>query len=148
MTSASKSKEVVAQQLLPQAALLTRLVIRQMDGPLTRTEASLLRTLEEGPRRVTELAELEGLAQPTTTLLVKRLEDLGWVERERQAGDGRVVLVRRTRAGAAALEGFGVQAAEVLEVCLEQMSGDQVEALAASVGALGALIALLQSGGR
>lgn len=147
MTSASTSSELVAQQLLPQAALLTRLVIRQMDGSLTRTEAGLLRTLEDGPRRVTKLAELEGLAQPTTTLLVKRLQDLGWVARERQSGDGRVVLVRRTRAGAAALEGFRGRAAEVLEVCLEQMSEDQVEALAASVDALGALIALLQSGG-
>ena len=96
----------VASELLPHAALLTRLVIRQMTGPLTRTEAGMLNTLSDGPRRITELAELEGLAQPTTTLLVKRLEDRGWVAREREPGDGRVVLVRRTDAGAAALDAF------------------------------------------
>jgi DNA-binding MarR family transcriptional regulator len=136
----------VASELLPQAALLTRLIIRQLNGPLSRTEAGLLNTLGDRPRRITELAELEGLAQPTMTLLVKRLEDNGWVARDRLAGDGRVVLVRRTEAGAVALERFRLQASEVLEVCLEQMPEEQVEALAASVDALGALIALLQSG--
>lgn len=146
MNSVRQPSSEVAQQLLPQAALLTRLVIRQMDGAMSRTEAGLLRTLEDGPRRITELAELEGLAQPTTTLLVKRLEDQGWVARERQAGDGRVVLVRRTEAGVAALERFRAQAGEVLEACLEQMPAEQVDALAASVDALAALIALLQSG--
>jgi DNA-binding MarR family transcriptional regulator len=145
MTTIRQPSTAVAQQLLPQAALLTRLVIRQMDGAMSRTEAGLLRTLEDGPRRITELAELEGLAQPTTTLLVKRLEDQGWVARARQAGDGRVVLVHRTEAGVAALEGFRAQAGEVLEACLEQMPEEQVEALAASVDALGALIVLLQA---
>ena len=44
-------------------------------------------TLSDGPRRITELAELEGLAQPTTTILVKQLERQGLVRRERQADD-------------------------------------------------------------
>ena len=140
----SDPARIVSHDLLPQAALLTRLVIRQMDGPLSRTEAGLLNTLGDGSRRITELAELEGLAQPTTTLLVKRLEDQGWVARERQSDDGRVVLVRRTEAGAQALAAFRAQAGQVLEGCLEQMPEDQVEALAASVQALDALIALLQ----
>jgi DNA-binding MarR family transcriptional regulator len=146
MNRQSQRSHLVASELLPQAALLTRLIIRQLNGPLSRTEAGLLNTLSDRPRRITELAELEGLAQPTMTLLVKRLEDNGWVARDRLAGDGRVVLVRRTEAGAVALERFRLQASEVLEVCLEQMPEEQVEALAASVDALGALIALLQSG--
>ena len=144
MASRSKSTHVVASELLPHAALLTRLVIRQMNGPLTRTEAGMLNALGDGPRRITELAELEGLAQPTTTLLVKRLEDRGWVARERQPDDGRVVLVRRSEAGAAALDAFRVCVAEVLESCLEQMAEEHIEALAASVGAIEALVALLQ----
>jgi DNA-binding MarR family transcriptional regulator len=134
----------VADELLPQAALLTRLIVRQMDGLLTRTEAGVLNTLADGPHRITELAELEGLAQPTMTLLVKRLEAEGCVDRERKPGDGRVVLVRRTPTGAAALEAFRACAASVLEACLEQMPEEQVQTLAASVEALGTLIALLQ----
>jgi DNA-binding MarR family transcriptional regulator len=147
MTRPPTSSHVVASELLPQAALLTRLIIRQMNGPLSRTEAGLLNTLSGGPRRITELAELEGLAQPTTTLLAKRLEDRGWVARERQPGDGRVVLVRRTEAGATALDAFRAQAAAVLESCLGQMDGAHVEALAASVAAIEALVALLQRSG-
>jgi DNA-binding MarR family transcriptional regulator len=46
----------------------------QIDGELSRTEVGLLNTLSTGPRRITELAELEGLAQPTMTSLVKQLE--------------------------------------------------------------------------
>ena len=38
-------------------------------------------------------------------------------------------------------------AAEVLESCLEQMAGEHIEALAASVGAIEALVALLQRPG-
>ena len=140
----SHSTRIVSHELLPQAALLTRLIIREMDGPLSRTEAGLLYTLGEGSRRITELAELEGLAQPTMTLLVKRLEDQGWVARERQPDDGRVVLVRRTEAGAQALDAFRAQAGQVLEGCLGQMPDEQIEALAASVQALDALISLLQ----
>ena len=58
----------------------------------------MLRTLTDAPRRITDLAELEGLAQPTMTLLVQRLEQRGWVERKRDSDDGRVVLVSLTDA--------------------------------------------------
>ena len=144
MTEVRNPTRRVAADLLPQVALLTRLIIRQMDGLLTRTEAGVLNTLADGPRRITELAELEGLAQPTMTLLVKRLEAEGWVLRERMAGDGRVVLVRRTTMGATALDVFRRRAAEVLEGCLGQMSQEHVETLADSLEALSALIAVLQ----
>src|SRR5437764_13292241 len=82
----------VSKQLLPGAGLLVRLLVRQLGGELSRTEAGLLSTLSGGPRRITELAELEGLAQPTMTSLVKQLEHQGLVRRNRQTDDGRVVL--------------------------------------------------------
>src|SRR6266568_1348561 len=85
--------EYVSHELLPQAAILTRLVFRELGGDLSRTEVGLLRTVSEGPRRVTELAELEGLAQPTMTILIKQLEQQELVRRERQTDDCRVVLV-------------------------------------------------------
>ena len=47
-----------------------------------RTEMEVLSTLREGPRRITELTELQGIAQPTMTLLVTRMQEKGWVERE------------------------------------------------------------------
>src|SRR4051794_15702089 len=93
----------VSRQLLPGVALLTRLLVRQLGGTWSRTEVSLLNTLTDGPRRITELAEYERLAQPTMTQLVKRLEQSGLVTRKRQADDGRVVLVELTEAGVAAV---------------------------------------------
>jgi DNA-binding MarR family transcriptional regulator len=138
--------ELVSGQLLARAALLTRLLTKQMEGELTRTEVGVLNTLDSGPRRVTELAELEGLAQPTMTLLVKQLEQQGLVRRERKARDGRVVLVSVTGSGRAALEQFRAEAHTALRSYLAEMSDEQVEALATTTGALQALIVLFQRG--
>ena len=97
-TLAARPEQIdyVSSELLPRAALLTRLLVRQLGGELSRTEVGLLRTLSDGSRRITELAELEGLAQPTITILIKQLEEKGLVTRTRQSGDGRVVLVTLT----------------------------------------------------
>ena len=136
--------DYVSSQLLPGVALLTRLLVRQLGGTWSRTEVSLLNTLSYGPRRITELAEFERLAQPTMTQLVKRLEQSGLVTRERQPDDGRVVLVALTEAGVAAVEDFRAQASAALGTCLVEMPDEQVEALAAATETLAQLVTLLQ----
>jgi len=136
--------DYVSSQLLPRAALITRLLVRQLGGTWSRTEVSLLNTLSYGPRRITELAEFERLAQPTMTQLVKRLERDGLVTRERQADDGRVVLVDLTAAGIAAVEDFRAQASAALGRCLTEMPDEQVDALAAATETLTQLVTLLQ----
>ena len=105
----SEQIDYVSAELLPRTALLTRLLFRDLGGELSRTELGLLRTLSDGPRRITELAELEGLAQPTMTMLIKQLEQRRHVQRERRSEDGRVVLVDLTESGRAALEGYQEQ---------------------------------------
>jgi DNA-binding MarR family transcriptional regulator len=117
---------------------------RQLCGELSRTEVGLLHTLGGGPRRITELAELERLAQPTMTTLVKQLEQQGLVRRERQADDGRVVLVTLTAAGTAAMEEYRAQASAALRAYLAEIPDQQVEALAAATETLVELVALLQ----
>jgi DNA-binding MarR family transcriptional regulator len=136
--------ERVAIELLPRAALLTRLLARQLRGEVTRTEAGVLVTLEDGPRRVTELAELEGLAQPTMTLVVKRLEERGYVSRRRRRDDGRVVMVARTAAGLDALDRFRELAASAMREYLVELSDTDLDALVAANDALEPLIGLLQ----
>jgi DNA-binding MarR family transcriptional regulator len=137
--------EYVSTELLARAAVLKRLLAKRVNSALSRTEAGVLDTLSDGPRRITELAELEGLAQPTTTLLVKRLEDQGLVRRERHADDGRVVLVSLERAGASALEDFRAQFMALLRADLAAtMTDDQIESLAAAAETLESLIDLLQ----
>ncbi|HET7047933.1 MAG TPA: MarR family transcriptional regulator [Solirubrobacteraceae bacterium] len=140
----SQQIDVVSRQLLPGAALLTRLLVRQLGGELSRTEAGLLSTLGGGAQRITALAELEGLAQPTMTSMVKQLEQRGLVRRERQADDGRVVLVTLTEAGSVALEDYRARARAVLGTYLAEIPDEQVQALAAATDALARLITLLQ----
>lgn len=136
--------DYVASHLLVRAAVLTRLLVNQLGGELSRTEVGLLNTLSGGPRRITELAELERLAQPTMTLLVKRLEQQGLVNRERQPDDGRVVLVNLTDAGSLALEHYRARASAALGAYLAEMSDEQVEALAAATETLAELVTHLQ----
>ncbi len=139
----AEQAQYVSTQLLPQIALLTRLLIKEIGSGYSWTEAGLLRSLSDGPRRITELAELEGLAQPTTTLLVKRLEKQELVRRERQADDQRVVLVSLTDAGTAALENLRALASTALLGHLDAMPDDQLSALTAATDALPPLIAAL-----
>jgi DNA-binding MarR family transcriptional regulator len=128
----------VSTHLLPHSALLLRLLSKEIGAGLTRTEAGLLRSLSDGPRRITE-----GLAQPTTTLLVKRLEEQRLVRRERQSDDQRVVLVWLTDEGAAAFEDYKLLAFAALRGHLDAMPDTQLKALTAATNAVGVLITTL-----
>jgi DNA-binding MarR family transcriptional regulator len=137
--------DYIAGHLLPHAALVTRLLIKEVRGELSRTEGSVLNTLSGAPRRITELAELEGLAQPTMTLLVQTLEQRGWVKRRRPADDGRVVLVSLTKAGKATLEEFRTQFGAALRAHMDTMPDEQIAALETATETLGSLVRVLQS---
>src|SRR3954454_13942934 len=132
--------DYVAEQLLPHAAIVTRVLIKQVKNEMSRTEAGVLSALIAAPRRITELAELEGLAQPTMTLLVQRLEQRDWVKRERRADDGRVVLVSVTEAGSATLAEFRAQVGAALRAHMDAMSDEQIAALETATEALGSLV--------
>jgi DNA-binding MarR family transcriptional regulator len=136
--------DYVSKHLVPGAGLLVRLLVRQLGGEVSRTEVGLLSTLSSGPRRITELAELEGLAQPTMTSLVKQLEQRGLVRRGRHADDGRVVLVHLTDIGAAALADYRARARDLLGTYLAEIPDEQVEALADATAAVTQLVGLLQ----
>jgi DNA-binding MarR family transcriptional regulator len=140
----NRDDDLITTQLLPRAALLSRLLLRET--PIPRSEAGVLGTLARGACRITELAEYEGLAQPTMTLLVKRLEKRGWVARERDAADRRAVLVSLTPAVVAALEQARAGYRAVLARHLAAMSAGEAAALTTATEALGHLIDALQRG--
>jgi DNA-binding MarR family transcriptional regulator len=141
----SAQMDHVAANLLSRAALLVRLLVRQVPtGETSRTEVEVLAVLEEGPRRITELAELEGLAQPTMTVLVKRLEARGWVSRERPPDDGRVVMVAISEEGRTAVEGFRAQFLAALRGDLEVLSDRELAALSRATQTLGSFVDVLQ----
>jgi DNA-binding MarR family transcriptional regulator len=75
-------------------------IIRRRSRTLSLTAASTLATLARaGPKRLTDLAVIEEISQPSMTSLVTQLEQLGLAERRRDQGDARVVLVSITRSG-------------------------------------------------
>jgi DNA-binding MarR family transcriptional regulator len=123
---------------------VTRLVLRRAPQRISRSEAGVLAALTGGPRRITALAELEGHAQPTITQLVKRMEERGWVARERDPADGRVVLVSLTAAGEATLEEVRASYRTVLRAHLAAMPDEQIAALVAATEALAGLVESLQ----
>jgi DNA-binding MarR family transcriptional regulator len=96
--------DLVANTLLGRAARLTRLLMRSGAHKLSRTEVGVLATLSDGPRRITELAQTEALAQPTVTQLIDKLEGRGLVARARSESDARVVMVEVTAAGTEVFE--------------------------------------------
>ena len=78
------------------------------------------------------------------TSLVKQLEQQGLVRRDRQADDGRVVLVHLTDIGAVALEDYRARARELLGSYLAEIPDEQVEALVGATDAIAQLVGLLQ----
>src|SRR3954465_8448754 len=92
--------ENLADELDHRLTALWHVLGRRGKRELSRTAASVLATLRDtGPRRITELAESEGIAQPTVTTLVGRLERDGFVERRADPGDARAVLAHLTQTG-------------------------------------------------
>jgi DNA-binding MarR family transcriptional regulator len=123
---------------------LARLLYRQVGSPIPRGMATLLAALAEQPQRITQLAAREGLAQPTVTRMIARLEALGLAGREQDADDRRVVVVSITPKGKRELTRLREQYAEVLRRSLAQMDDAEIAALARGAEALQALIGILR----
>ncbi len=122
-----------------------RLLVKQVRSrEISRTEMEVLSILREGPRRITELTELEGVAQPTMTLLVKRLQEKGWVEREGLPDDGRVVMISLTEAGDAAQQRFRAQFLQAMRTDLQELSDQQLQALSTATETLSSFVDELQ----
>lgn len=133
----SAAPEDLAVALEAHIAAVFRLLLRRSYRELSRTATSVLASLRDtGPRRVTELAAAESVAQPTMTTLVVRLERDGLVQRGSDAADRRAVLVTITHEGLATLRRYGDARAEVLGARLGTLDAADREAIAAALPAL------------
>lgn len=101
-TSEESLWEVAADLNALAIGLVRYLLSDRQDMSLT-TASALGRLEQEGPIRLTALAAAEGLAQPSMTALVQRLEEQGLASRVTHPEDGRVRLVAITDAGRAVL---------------------------------------------
>jgi DNA-binding MarR family transcriptional regulator len=136
--------ELVASTLLGRANRLIRLLMRSGEHELSRTEAGVLSTLTDGPRRITELAATEALAQPTVTQLVDKLEGRGLVLRGRSGEDGRVVLVEISPSGREQLEELRAEIRANMREALVDLPDAELTELVHASETLGELIETLQ----
>ncbi|HEY4824843.1 MAG TPA: MarR family transcriptional regulator [Solirubrobacteraceae bacterium] len=139
----SSQLDEIAEALPQRSSALSRLFLTRSTVCVSRTEVGVLRTLNDGSRRITELATEERVTQPAITLLVNRLEERGWVRRVPDPSDGRAVLVSLTPVGEETLEQLRAEYRALLHEEMAMLDDDEVETLAAAVEILDKLIARL-----
>ncbi|MGH3440132.1 MAG: MarR family winged helix-turn-helix transcriptional regulator [Sciscionella sp.] len=121
---------------------ITTFVIRHMavQQEVSFTAASTLSTLQRfGPRRITELAVHQGVSQPSMTSMTARLERQGFIQRQQEPADGRIVLVAITEAGERMLARRRAGRRAFLATMIEKLDADDQLALAGAAEALRAL---------
>jgi DNA-binding MarR family transcriptional regulator len=108
---------------------------------LTLTQGSVLTELvNRGPRRMSALAELEGVRMPSMTDVVSRLGRLGLVSRAPDPADGRAVLVEVTPQGRAFYDELIVAREEFLRERLSLLDDADRAAIDAALPALHRLL--------
>ena len=116
---------------------LVTAAIRRGPREMSLTSLATLATLDRtGPRRITDLAVIQGVAQPSMTVLVTTLERSGLVERRGDPADRRVALVALTTAGAELLRAQRRAGAEALIQLIDKLPADEAAALAAAIPAM------------
>jgi DNA-binding MarR family transcriptional regulator len=104
---------------------------------MSLTSLSTLATLDRtGPRRITDLAAVEGVTQPSMTVLVSGLERSGLVERRADPTDKRVALVALTASGSDYLRIQRRAGTDAFVQLIDELPADESEALAAAITAL------------
>jgi DNA-binding MarR family transcriptional regulator len=139
VTDHEGSDQGAREELLAALDQVVSFVVRRL--PTTRglgLSSSLVlgRLSTSGPRRLTDLAAIEGVSQPSMTQLVSRLEQRGLVERFPDPADKRVVRVGITGEGERWREERRVDRLAAMSVPLSELSPADEAALLAAVPAL------------
>jgi DNA-binding MarR family transcriptional regulator len=127
------------------AGRFSRVLTRTAHSDFPRGMAQILASIEDGPRTVTQLADQEGIAQPTATNIIVRLEKLELAARRRGTDDGRKVLVELTPAGRKKLREMRARHSLALRRQLESLPEEELRELVRASEALQRLIERLQS---
>jgi DNA-binding MarR family transcriptional regulator len=116
---------------------LVATAVRHSARDISLTATSTLGTLERtGPRRVTDLAAVEGITQPSMTTLVSSLERSQLVERRPDAADQRAVLVAITPSGIEYLRGLRRSGTENFVRLIEKLPPEDAACLISAAPAL------------
>jgi len=124
--SVSNRDVAAVQRFYPQIYLAchTRHQRRRANAAqLTPHESSLLAHLDERtPMRAAELARHLGVGASTLSAAIKRLTELGYIARDRDARDGRAASLRLSRLGARAMQAGSVLETRRVAALLSRLS--------------------------
>jgi DNA-binding MarR family transcriptional regulator len=122
---------------------LITLAVRHGPREISLTAASTLSTLDRtGARRLTDLAVIEGVTQPSMSVLVTGLEQAGLAERRADPADKRVVLVAPTAEGSKYLHARRHTGAAAFADLIDKLPRAEAARLAAAIPALNRLYEL------
>jgi DNA-binding MarR family transcriptional regulator len=111
--------------------------VRRPHRGMSLTSLVTLATLDRaGPQRITDLARMEGVAQPSMTVLVGILERDGFVVRRGDPSDKRVALIELTAAGMDLIRSQRRTSAQAWAQLIEKLPSDETAALLAALPAL------------
>ena len=138
--------ELLPERLGAATSRLQALLRRHFaQAEITLTQARTLSTLAtRGPHRVTDLALIEQVAQPTMSTLVARLEDHGLVERSADPSDSKTTLISITGEGRKQWRSMVALRNNVLASGLELLTTSERKSLEAALPALERLVDELQ----
>jgi DNA-binding MarR family transcriptional regulator len=127
--------------LLAVVARLNRLANQRVHISIPFAQARLLSAIEDqGPIRISDLAELDHSSQPTMTAQVRRLEDAGLVSRTIDPDDARAVLIRITPKGVDTLTQVRADRGTAIEPYLAQLDAAERQTLDDAVRVLNRLL--------
>lgn len=120
-------------------------MLRRLDhaSELTTSQLATLSALHDGPVPMSLLAELKGVAQPTMSQHISRLENWGHVRRAPAPNDRRIVLVELTEYGREVAAKSNHARNEVVATALSRLSEEQHDALHQGIQTLRELAAQL-----
>ena len=141
-------KSCLAEELGAALVQLSMVLRRAILPPqISLTQASTLLILhDDGPQRVTSLAEAAQVTQPTMSALVIGMERLGWVRRDASSTDRRAVAVCLTECGDQVLRELEAARSRALLADLDTLPVRDQAALVAALPALRGIIAHEQQG--
>src|SRR5512142_790307 len=136
-------KACLANELGAALVQLSMVLRRAILPPqISLTQATTLLILrDEGPQRVTKLAEAAQVTQPTMSALVIGMERLGWVRRDASSADRRVVAVCLTEGGGEVIRELEAARSRALRADLDALPAADLTALVAALPALRGIIA-------
>lgn len=134
----------LGEEVVVRVSRLYRLIAAEIGtgGPSVSQARTLARLADSPPQRVSTLAAAERLSQPSTTVLVSRMERAGWVTRGTDPADRRVVTVAITDAGRAELSRVRVASGRALDARLAVLTAAERAALRAALPVLDRLVEL------